>query len=108
MVRTYFVKMTDIKNEELKKNLFNGRVKITTTIPYQDFLYVKNKFLKFSNLLENAISVHRTAFEEGISEQYHNYLKRKIEVIQERLTKQSIFISEKGLYEEFQKEIGEK
>lgn len=84
-------------------NINNKSVVISTTITLEDYNYVKKQNLKFSRLLANAISVHRVAYNEGVDENYFNYLKRKIELLNDKYQKLNTFIEANNLTDEWLK-----
>ena len=88
--------MDNMKNQLPKEK----KVVISTTINMGDHEYVKKNRLMFSRLLENAISIHRTAIENGITEDYFNYLKNRMAIASKRIELLNSFIAEKGLTEE--------
>lgn len=90
--------------EMLKKSF---RIRISTLVTKDDYDYVKENKLMFSRLLENSISVHRTAHEEGIAENYYNYLKRRSETLKQKLDKVLSFVEDRGLSDECLKLLNE-
>lgn len=90
-------------NKNRQTQLTSKKIMISTTISSGDYEYVKKMGLMFSKLLENAISIHRVAHEEGISENYVNYLKHKITLMSERLNKANSFIEANNLGDEYTK-----
>lgn len=83
----------------------NKKVVISTTLSSADYNYAKNNHLMFSKLIENAISIHRVAHAEGIDENYHNYLKRKLEAMNIRLQKALDFIETQNLSDKYINEV---
>lgn len=91
-----------------QRSLSDKRVAITTTISMQDFQFCKERNLKFTRLLENAVSVLRTAETEGVQGNYFNHLKNNVNSLRKRLEVATLFIEENGLHGEYLKAITEK
>ena len=79
---------------------------LTTTIPNEDYVYVKQKGLKFQALMMAAIRDHRVHSGEPHAEISMREMQQKINRIMETLKSYAKFIEEKGLFEEFVKEKG--
>lgn len=87
----------------IQPDINNKTVAISTTVTLSDYNYCKHMHLKFSRLLANAINVHRVAYNEGVDENYFNYMKRKIEILNQEYQKVIAFLHSKNLIDEYDK-----
>lgn len=84
------------------------RVMISTTISVEDHAFCKTNNLKWSKLMESAISITRKAIEDGNDSDLANYYKRKVEAMIKRVETLTNFISDHGLYDDYLKSKGKK
>ena len=76
-----------------------GKIVISTTVSRRDWEYCKRNGLMWSRMLENAISIHREAMEQGETDV--KFWKKRIERLKDHIDKYSDYLDKKGLTEDF-------
>lgn len=86
--------------------LTNKKIMISTTLNISDYQYCKENKLMFSRMLENAINIHRIAKENGINEDYNNYLKRRLDNLSAKLQHMQTFLEQEKLTDKYLNQDG--